>query len=452
MKNKDTQRLYVCIDLKSFYASVESVDRGLDPFHIHLVVADESRGKGAICLAITPALKKLGVPNRCRLFEIPKNISYMIAKPRMKLYMKVSAQIYGILLGYISKDDIHVYSIDEYFLDVTPYLSLYKMTVRQLAQTLINAIFKETGICATAGIGTNLFLAKVALDVLAKHSPDCIGALDENRFKRIIWPYRPIMDIWQIGSGIAKRLEKYKVYDLIGVTRLDEDILYKEFGVNAELLIDHAWGRESCTMADIKNYKSESHSLSRSQILLENYKPEDALLPLREMVDALVLDIVKYGLVTNNFSLMIGYSDNRWAKGPKYKKIPHSGGNRKLGEYTDSFQYIWHQVENLYHKTTLMNEMVRRMSISFNHLIPKKNAPISWNLFEENTLFESKSFNQNLSNQSVFYGASKEEKIQKTLVDIRERFGKNALLKAISLQEKGTAQYRNSLVGGHNGE
>ena len=272
------KKIYLCIDLKSFYASVESVERGLDPFSDNLVVADPSRGRGGICLSITPAMKKLGIKNRCRIFEIPKNVEYVTALPRMRKYMEYSADIYSVYLKYISKEDIHVYSIDECFFDVTSYLKLYNKTPKQMAQMLMDAVYKETGIASAAGVGTNLFLAKVGLDIAAKHSKDAIGCLDENLFKKYIWHHRPITDIWNIGPGIARRLEKYGVYDLYGVAHMPEDILYKEFGVNAEFLIDHSKGEEPCTIADIKNYKPKTTSISNSQILFEDYDTENALL------------------------------------------------------------------------------------------------------------------------------------------------------------------------------
>ena len=252
-------RTYICIDLKTFYASCECVDRGLDPFKTNLVVCDPSRGNGGICLAVSPKMKMQGVKNRCRIFEIPKNIDYIVAKPRMKYYIEHAADIYAIYLKYISKDDIHVYSIDECFMDVTKYLKLYEMSAKDLANMIMKDVYQTTGISSACGIGSNLFLAKIALDITAKHTDDNIGILDEEEFKKTMWHHRPITDIWNIGGGIARRLEKYNVYDLKGITELDEKILYKEFGVNAEFLIDHAYGRESCTIKDIHNYKSKSN-------------------------------------------------------------------------------------------------------------------------------------------------------------------------------------------------
>ena len=282
-------RTYLCIDLKSFYASVECVERGLDPFSANLVVADPSRGRGAICLAVSPALKALGVKNRCRIFEIPEKVRYITAMPRMKRYMEYSADIYSVYLRYISPEDIHVYSIDECFFDVTAYLKMYSKSPKEMANMLMDAVMRETGICATAGIGTNMFLAKVALDITAKHAEDHIGYLNEEEFKRQLWHHRPITDIWNVGRGIAARLERYGIYDLYGVAHTDEAKLYKEFGINAEFLIDHANGREPCTIEEIHNYKSKTESMSNNQILFEDYSYDDAYLVLKEMVNLIAL-------------------------------------------------------------------------------------------------------------------------------------------------------------------
>ena len=266
-------RIYCCIDLKSFYASVECVERGLDPFKTNLIVADPTRTDKSVCLAITPAMKDLGIRNRCRVFEIPKNIEYITAKPRMKLYMKKSAEIYSIYLQYISSEDIHVYSVDEVLIDLTDYIKIYKKTPYQVAKMLIDRVYELTGITATVGIGTNLFLAKIALDITAKASPDFMGYLDEDLFKKTLWHHTPITDFWNIGNGIAKRLAEYGIYDLYGVAHAREDLLYRLFGINAELLIDHAKGIEPCTIKDIHNYKSKNHSLSNSQIHAVPWQP-----------------------------------------------------------------------------------------------------------------------------------------------------------------------------------
>ena len=295
----DSERTYVCIDLKSFYASVECVARGLDPMVARLVVADPDRTVTTICLAVSPALKALGVRNRCRLFEVPETIDFIVAKPRMRAYMQASADIYGVYLRYVSPDDIHPYSIDECFIDATAYLGLYDMTAREFASALRDAVRAETGIPATVGIGPNLFLAKVALDISAKHADDGIGELDERRFREQIWPHRPITDIWNIGPGIARRLASYRVYDLGGITEMSPAVLYREFGVNAEYLIDHAWGLEPCTIAEIKAYKPSSTSLMNGQVLPCGYSFDDGLMVLREMCDDTVLDLVEKHLVTD---------------------------------------------------------------------------------------------------------------------------------------------------------
>ena len=310
-------RAYLCIDLKCFYASVECVDRGRDPFEHRLVVADPSRGRKTICLAISPAMKALGVRNRCRVFEIPDGIDYEMARPRMRRYMEVSADIYARYLRYFSPEDIHVYSVDEVFIDVTPYLALYGKTARELAVELIDMVRRETGICATAGIGTNLFLAKVALDITAKHTPDNIGELDEERYKCLIWHHRPITDIWGIGPGIARRLAQMGAHDMGGVALLPERALYDEFGINAELLIDHAWGIEPCTMAQIHAYQPKAHSMGSGQVLMRDYAFEEARVVLREMVDNLTLELVDKGLVCGHVSLFVGYAHERGSAGER---------------------------------------------------------------------------------------------------------------------------------------
>ena len=292
LKQKET---FLCIDLKSFYASVECVERGLDPFTTNLVVADPDRSVSTICLAITPAMKKLGIRNRCRIHEIPDHIEYIVAKPRMQLYMEYSARIYGIYLNYVAKEDIHVYSVDECFMDVTRYLSLYHLTAKEMAQKLMDAVMEETGITATAGIGTNLYLAKIAMDIVAKHIEDHIGMLDEISYREQLWGHKPLRDFWRIGSRTERKLAGYGIQTMgdIALTSIQsEDWLYKMFGIDAELLIDHAWGCESCKMSDIKNYHTEEHSLSNGQVLMRNYTFEEAAVVVREMTDVLVLDLV----------------------------------------------------------------------------------------------------------------------------------------------------------------
>ena len=416
--------VYMCLDLKSFYASVECADLGVDPFTTPLVVADASRGLGAITLAISPALKQLGVKNRCRLFEIPSTIEYMAVKPRMRRYMEVSASIYGVLLDYVAPEDIHVYSIDEYFIDVTPYSRLYKKTWRELALLFKQKVLEQTHIHATVGLGTNLFLAKVALDVLAKHAPQGIGVLNEDLFKEKLWHHQPITDIWQIGKGIAGRLHKYGVVDLHGITTVPEDRWYKEFGVNAELLIDHAWGRETCTMKEIHAYRPAKHSLSRGQILLRNYFYEECFVPLREMVESLVLELIAEKALTKYISLGVRYAD-RTVKG--------TGGSRRLSKYTCSLDVLSQTVLELYKDTAHPHQAIRQLSVGFDDLVNREAVPWEEDLFSSSQDKEEKAY-----------------QVERTVLTIKEKFGGNSILRASSLQEEGTMQFRNTLVGGHN--
>lgn len=416
--------VYMCLDLKSFYASVECADLGVDPFTTPLVVADASRGLGAITLAISPALKRLGVKNRCRLFEIPSTIEYMAVKPRMRRYMEVSASIYGVLLDYVAPEDIHVYSIDEYFIDVTPYSRLYKKTWRELALLFKQKVLEQTHIHATVGLGSNLFLAKVALDVLAKHEPQGIGVLNEEMFKEKIWHHQPITDIWQIGKGIAGRLHKYGVVDLHGITTVPEDRWYKEFGVNAELLIDHAWGRETCTMKEIHAYRPAKHSLSRGQILLRNYSYEECFVPLREMVESLVLELIAEEALTKHISLGVRYAD-RTVKG--------TGGSRRLSKYTCSLDVLSQTVLELYKDTAHPHQAIWQLSVGFDDLVNREAVPWEEDLFSISQDREEKAY-----------------QVERTVLTIKEKFGGNSILRASSLQEEGTMQFRNTLVGGHN--
>lgn len=416
--------VYMCLDLKSFYASVECADLGVDPFTTPLVVADASRGLGAITLAISPALKQLGVKNRCRLFEIPSTIEYMAVRPRMRRYMEVSASIYGVLLDYVAPEDIHVYSIDEYFIDVTPYSRLYKKTWWELALLFKYKVLEQTHIHATVGLGTNLFLAKVALDVLAKHAPQGIGILNEKLFEEKIWHHQPITDIWQIGRGIASRLHKYGVVDLHGITTVPEERWYKEFGINAELLIDHAWGRETCTMKEIHMYRPAKHSLSRGQILLRNYSYEECFVPLREMVESLLLELIAEKALTKYISLGVRYAD---------KKVKGTGGSRRLSKYTCSLEVLSQAVLELYKKTTHPHQEIRQLSVGFDDLVSREAVPWEEDLFSTFQDREEKAY-----------------QVERTVLSIKEKFGGNSILRASSLQEEGTMQFRNTLVGGHN--
>ena len=416
-------KAYLCIDLKTFFASVECVERKLDPFAVNLVVADPSRGKGALCLAVSPKMKEQGVHNRCRIFEIPDNISYITAMPRMNLYMQYSADIYGIYLKYISREDIHVYSIDEAFLDVSEYLQMYSVSAKELARMILQDIYTTTGITATVGIGTNLYLAKIALDITAKHAKDNMGVLDEQLYRETLWHHKPVSDFWQVGRGISKRLEKYSVADMYDIAHMDERILYREFGVNAEYLIDHAWGREPTTIKEIKAYKSKSNSLSNSQILFEDYNYEEALLVLKEMVELNVQNLVESHRVTDHIGLYIGYSA---------RNVKATGGSRKLSNVTNSYAYLRNAFIELYRETVNRQELVHMLSISFGNVVDE--------MYETYDLFTD------------FNALEKEKKLQLTLLNIKHKFGKNAEIKGMNLLNKATAISRNKLVGGHNAE
>ena len=416
-------KAYLCIDLKTFFASVECVERKLDPFAVNLVVADPSRGKGALCLAVSPKMKEQGVHNRCRIFEIPDNISYITAMPRMNLYMQYSADIYGIYLKYISREDIHVYSIDEAFLDVSEYLQMYSVSAKELARMILQDIYTTTGITATVGIGTNLYLAKIALDITAKHAKDNMGILDEQLYRETRWHHKPVSDFWQVGRGISKRLEKYSVADMYDIAHMDERILYREFGVNAEYLIDHAWGREPTTIKEIKAYKSKSNSLSNSQILFEDYNYEEALLVLKEMVELNVQNLVESHRVTDHIGLYIGYSA---------RNVKATGGSRKLSNVTNSYAYLRNAFIELYRETVNRQELVHMLSISFGNVVDE--------MYETYDLFTD------------FNALEKEKKLQLTLLNIKHKFGKNAVIKGMNLLNKATAISRNKLVGGHNAE
>lgn len=416
-------KYYTCIDLKSFYASVECVERGYDPFEVNLVVADPSRGRGAITLAISPALKKLGVKNRCRLYEIPSFIKYEIATPRMKKYMEYSGRIYRMYLDYLSAEDIHVYSIDECFIYLSPYLPLYRKTPKELTKMLMDEIYKRFGICATGGIGTNMFLAKIALDIQAKHKPDNIAFLDEEKFKEEMWHHTPITDFWNIGKGIARRLERKMIFDLYGVAHCEPAVLYKEFGVNAEYLIDHAWGREGCTMKNLQSYHSKTHSISNSQILFEDYCYDDAMIVMLEMVEFLSLKLVETQTLCKSFSLFIRYS--------KDCRLP-TGGARRLPQATDSYQILEGYFLSLFRETTFLHSPIRQIAVSANDVVSLSGA--------EQTLFSAYNVDE-----------EQDRDIQQAMLDIKAKYGKNSILRGISYYNKATGKIRNQLIGGHNG-
>ena len=416
------QKYYLCIDLKTFYASVECVERGLDPFNTNLVVADASRGKGTICLAISPKMKMLGVKNRCRIFEIPPTIKYITATPRMKKYIEYSANIYAIYLKYFSKEDIHVYSIDEAFMDVTKYLKLYKTNPIELAKIIIKDIFKTYGITGTAGIGTNMYLAKIALDITAKHNPNNIGYLDEERYKKELWHHKPLSDFWQIGKGIERRLNKMRIYDMYDIAHSNPKRLYKEFGVNAEYLIDHSWGKESCTIADIKAYKPKTNSISNSQVLFEDYSFEKARLVLKEMVELGSLRLIENNLVTDSIGLYIGYSKDI---------IKATGGTRKLINYTNVYSELLKAFIDIYDKNTNRSVAIRRIGVNFANTIETESVQLS--LFTDQEKID------------------RERKLELTICNIKNKMGKNTIIRGMDLEEGATTRVRNQLVGGHNG-
>ena len=415
------QKYYLCIDLKTFYASVECVERGLDPFNTNLVVADESRGKGTICLAVSPKMKMLGVKNRCRLFEIPPTIKYMIAMPRMKKYIEYSANIYAIYLKYFAKEDIHVYSIDEAFMDVTNYLKMYQMNPVEIAKMIIKDIYKTYGITATAGIGTNMYLAKIALDITAKHSATNIGYLDAEKYKKELWHHKPLSDFWQIGKGIERRLNKMRVFTMYDVAHIDQKRLYKEFGVNAEYLIDHSWGKESCTIADIKKYKPKTNSITNSQVLFEDYSFEKARLVLKEMVELGSLRLIENNLVTDTVGLYIGYSKDI---------IKATGESKKLENYTNVYSELLKVFLEIYDKSTNRGVAIRRIGVNFANVIETENVQLS--LFTDQEKID------------------RERKLELAMSSIKNKMGKNAILRGMNLEEGATTLARNKLIGGHN--
>lgn len=415
------EKIYICIDLKSFYASVECAERGLDPMTTNLVVADMSRTEKTICLAITPAMKALGIHNRCRIFEIPPNVEYIAATPRMQLYINYAADIYSIYLKYISKDDIYVYSIDEAFMDVTDYLSLYQMTARELGQKIIDDIFETLKIRATCGIGSNLYLTKVALDISAKHSPDFIGELTEESYQQTLWSHTPLTDFWRVGPGTAKRLATYGIYTMGDIAHTDEDFLYRLFGIDAELLIDHAWGREPVTMADIKAYKPQSNCLSSGQVLACDYNFEDGRLIVKEMMDLMCLDLVEKNLVTHSVTLHIGYS-NRLGATPAH-------GTTSLNDDTNADIMLVPAVAALYDRIVNPAYTIKRVSLTCNNVIPEEVH--QYNFFSDGAMLD------------------KNRKLQKAVIDIKHKFGKNAILKGMNLEENATTRERNNQIGGH---
>ena len=505
MENKT----YLAIDLKSFYASVECMERGLDPMTTNLVVADQSRTEKTICLAVSPSLKTFGIPGRPRLFEVVQKIKnvnaerqrkapgrkftgssyhfaelqshpelavdYIVAPPQMAKYMEISTQIYNVYLKHIAPEDIHVYSIDEVFMDVTHYLKTYGLTARELAMRIILDVLKTTGITATAGIGTNLYLCKVAMDIEAKHIPPDengvrIAELDEMSYRRKLWSHRPLTSFWRVGKGYAKKLESCGIYTMGDVARCslgkpgdyyNEDLLYKLFGINAELLIDHAWGWEPCTMADIKAYKPESNSIGSGQVLQSPYEFEKAKLVVREMTELLVLDLVEKNLVTNQLTLTIGYdienlSDPERRKqyhGPvttdQYgRSIPkHAHGTANLDRYLSSTKLITGAMMNLFDRIVDPKLLVRRITITANRVIDEKAAQRKdeYQQLDLFTDYKAEEVRQREEQTEL----EREKRMQKAMLDVKHKFGKNAILKGMNLQEGATAKDRNSQIGGH---
>lgn len=477
------ERIYLVIDLKSFYASVECAARGLDCMTTNLVVADPDRTDKTICLAVSPSMKALGVRNRCRVFEIPKNISYIMAEPRMQLYIDCSADIYAVYMKYVSKDDIWVYSIDEAFLDVTQYLPLYHMTARELGQTIMTDILKTTGIRASCGIGTNMYLAKVALDITAKHAADFIGFLDEKTYRETLWDHRPITDFWRIGAGIAKRLsdvgmitmgdvaaaagdpEKEPAAGSAGET--GRDLLYRMFGIDAELLIDHAWGRETARIADIKAYRPKANSLSNMQVLAGDYPFEKGKIIVKEMVSALCLDMLDKGVVTGSLSLWIGYSnqlrsdhpadgfshENRYLPGQWF--ADPAKGTAALPQETNSDRILVPAAAALYDRIVDRRLPVHRILVCANNIHAEADTYRQLSLFD---LLREQSSTPDSSGRNAPEGGAaaetpesleKNRRAQEAMLAIQKKFGKNAVLKGLDLEDGATAKERNAQIGGH---
>lgn len=503
------EKIYAAIDLKSFYASVECVERGLDPLTTNLVVADSSRTEKTICLAVSPGLKSFGIPGRPRLFEVVSRVreinmrrklqapgktltgsstdtvqlqcdkslavDYLVATPRMSHYMSVSSKIYEIYLKHISADDIQVYSIDEVFIDLTNYVKTYKESAHELTMRLIHEVLKETGITATAGIGSNLYLAKVAMDIEAKHCPPDkngvrIAELDEMSYRKKLWNHKPITDFWRVGRGYAKRLAEKGLYTMGDIAKCSlggkneyysEDLLYKLFGVNAELLIDHAWGWEPCTIADIKAYKSDNNSISSGQVLSSPYSYEDAKIIVREMTDDLALSLVSQGLVCDQAVLSIHYdrgnldenqSENAY-NGPIKKdyygraapKPAH--GSENTGRFTSSGKLLTAAMMKLYERIVDPNLTIRHIYVIFNHVYPKSSVE---NTSQEIQLDFFTDYEEEARKEAIFQkNLEKENRLQRSILELHRKYGKNSLLKGMNLQNIATQKDRNQQIGGH---
>ena len=501
-------RTYLSIDLKSFYASVECMERGLDPMTTNLVVADQTRTEKTICLAVSPSLKAYGIPGRPRLFEVVQKVKqinaqrqqqapgrvlsgasyhdpqvrtnpglaldFLVAPPQMAHYIHFSTRIYQVYLKYVAPEDMHVYSIDEVFMDVTHYLETYRMTARELAKTILLDVLRTTGITATAGIGTNLYLAKVAMDIVAKHvHPDKDGVriakLNEMTYRRLLWSHRPLTDFWRVGKGYAAKLEAHGLYTMGDIARCsigkpneyhNEELLYKLFGVNAEILIDHAWGWEPCTIADVKAYKPENKSIVSGQVLQCPYDFEKARLVVREMADALALDLVDKGLVTNQLVLTVGYdrenlddpSRRQSYRGPvttdRYgRKIPKHAVGTENFDYTSSSSVLLKAATALYDRIVDKNLLIRRLSLSANKLLDEASASKE-EPAEQLDLFTDYAAKEQRE-QADEAAHARERKIQEAMLGIKKKYGKNAILKGMDLEEGATARERNQTIGGH---
>lgn len=414
-------KIYLCIDLKSFYASVECVERGWDPLTARLVVADPERSEKTICLAVSPALKQMGVPNRCRVFQIPKEIPYKMAPPRMQLYIDYAAEIYGVYLKYIAKEDIQVYSIDEAFLDVTDYLHLYQMTAVELGRKIMQDILDTTKIPAACGVGTNLYLAKVALDIMAKHETDRIAYLDEARYREKLWKHKPLTDFWRVGRGTVERLSNMGICTMEEIAHARESLLYKAFGIDAELLIDHAWGREPVTIADIKAYRPKNTSFSSGQVLPRDYEYEEGALVVKEMADLLCLDLVDQELMTSHISLVIGYSNQKCFEPAK--------GSTTLRSATSSNRRLLSYVEQLYRRIVRPGAYIRRITLTYTGVMTED--------YQQFDLFSNPEETE------------KDVKAQRAAISIKQRYGRNAILKGMNLEESATTIERNGQIGGH---
>ena len=496
-------KTYIAIDLKSFYASVEAMERGLDPMTTNLLVADLSRTEKTICLAVSPSLKAYGISGRARMFEVIQqvknvnserlrkapgkrfigssfddnelkanpnlSIDYVVAVPRMALYIEYSTRIYDVYLKYVAPEDIHVYSIDEVFIDATAYLKTLNMSAHDFTRMLIKDVLATTGVTATAGIGTNLYLCKVAMDITAKHIPADkdgvrIAELDEMSYRRLLWDHKPLTDFWRVGKGISKKLEQNYMFTMGDVARCsiyNEDLLYKLFGINAELLIDHAWGWEPCTIADIKAFKPSKNCLSSGQVLHSPYDFDKAKIVLKEMLEALSLDLVEKKLVTDQIVLTVGYdienltdvkrreAYNGEIKTDYYgRQIPkHARGTANIGRKTASTRLITDAVLKAYDENVDKKLLIRRLNITANRVVPEETlsqtpAPYQFSLFEDYKEIEKQKAKEDAE-------LEKERKIQETLIGIKNKFGKNAILKGLNLQEGATAKDRNEQIGGH---